>query len=142
MGLSSQSLGHIPCLAGKYYANLTFENFATTGGRIGKTCNLTVGTDGSFALNIDGVEQVRVLKSVALVVGGYELSNNFLFEYLNVGPPPSVAASIIANGNNLSVVVDPRLVRVGSNFQSPTAKVHIEGTYRSPAGSFAVICEG
>ena len=125
-----------------YYANLTFENFATTGGRIGKTCNLTVGTDGSFALNIDGVEQVRVLNSVAAVVGGYELSNNFFFEYLNVGPPPSVAASIIANGNHLSVVVDPRLVRVGSNFQSPIAKVHIEGTYRSPSGSFAVICEG
>ena len=142
IGLSSQSLGHIPCLAGTYYANLTFENFATTGGRIGKTCNLAIGTDGSFALSIDGVEQVRVLKSVALVAGGYELSNNFLFEYLNVGPPPSVAASIIANGNHLSVVVDPRLVRVGSNFQSPIAKVHIEGTYSSPSGAFAFICEG
>lgn len=142
IGLSSTSQGHIPCLAGTYYANLTFENPATTGGRIGKTCNLAIGADGSFSLSIDGLDQVRVLKSVATVVGGYEITNNFNFEYLNVGPPPSVAALIIANGNSLSVVVDPLRVRVGSNFQSPTAKVQIEGTYTSTSGSFAFICEG
>jgi len=137
------SLGHMPCLAGSYYAVLINENFSNTGARIGKTCSVTIGLDGTFTLYVDGAVETVYRKTVSTVINGVEQSNSFAYSYFSAGSTPAITALELWNGGAVVVAVDPSRIAFTPFFLS-TSKVRITANYL-PAGASSnryLVCEG
>jgi hypothetical protein len=105
--MTGNSLGHLPCLAGSYYAALILEDFSASGPRIGKTCNVTIALDGTFTPSIDGAVEATYHKTVDAVINGVEQSASFDYGYMANGTTPAVSAQEFWNGGSVRVDVDP-----------------------------------
>lgn len=137
------SLGHLPCLAGTYYASLINEDFLSTGPRIGKACEVTIALDGTFTVSIDGAVEAVYKKTVTAVIGGVEQSANFAYSYNAAGSQLAVSALEFWNGGSVKVAVDPAHI-ASTVFVNAGSKLRIDADYR-PAGKTDnkyVACEG
>ena len=144
--LGPQSLGNIPCLTGTYYATVIEEDFFPTGPDVGKACSLSITSDATFTVSIDGAVVATYLKTVSAIISGVEQSGTFVYGYWPNGANPVITATELYNSGSAEVIVNPTQfgAPIALPFTNPTSKLRIEANYKPPGSSSStyLVCEG